>query len=128
MARRIKKIHLKFPEGIEPETIRFMKIVMAELSERDELPAVMEGVIIMLMNCYNTYIQASKEVRQSGMMMMNVKDEAIVNPAVGAQLKSNQQCLALMKELGLTIKARKVLDNAKEGTDMLSIFEDKDFE
>lgn len=62
-----------------------MKIVMAELSERDELPAVMEGVIIMLMNCYNTYIQASKEVRQSGMMMINVKDEAIVNPAVGAQ-------------------------------------------
>jgi hypothetical protein len=44
------------------------------------------------------------------------------------QLKSNQQVLALMKELGLTIKSRRVLDMSKEGGSQLDLFNSKNYD
>ena len=125
MSRKRPKITLKVPETYSVETKRFIKIVLRELNERDELNSLMEGVLVMLMNCYETFIDASRTVRQEGATTILTKNDVLsTHPAVGTQLKSNQQVLALMKELGLTTKSRRVLDNAKEDSSMLSLFTD----
>ena len=125
MSRKKSKITLKVPDTYSAETKRFIKIVLRELNERDELNSLMEGVLVMLMNCYETFIDASRTVRQEGATTILTKNDVLsTHPAVGTQLKSNQQVLALMKELGLTTKSRRVLDNSKEDSSVLSLFSD----
>lgn len=119
-----RKLKIKVPDTFSEATKRFMKTVVKELNEREELNPMMEGVLMMLMNCYESFIDASTQVRQEGTTTTNIKDEVVTHPAVGVQLKSNQQVLALMKELGLTIKSRRVLENAKDDTSLLSLFTD----
>ena len=125
MNKRKSKIVLKVPDTYSAETKRFIKIVLRELNERDELNSLMEGVLVMLMNCYETFIDASRTVRQEGATTILTKNDVLsTHPAVGTQLKSNQQVLALMKELGLTTKSRRVLDNSKDDSSVLSLFSD----
>lgn len=124
MTKKRLKLSLKVPDCYSAETKRFIKIVLRELNERDELNSLMEGVLVMLMNCYETFIDASRTVRQEGATTLLTKNDVLsTHPAVGTQLKSNQQVLALMKELGLTTKSRRVLDNAKEDSSVLSLFD-----
>lgn len=119
-----RKLKIKVPDTFSEATKRFMKTVVKELNEREELNPMMEGVLMMLMNCYESFIDASTQVRQEGTTTTNIKDEVVTHPAVGVQLKSNQQVLALMKELGLTIKSRRALENTKDDTSLLSLFTD----
>jgi P27 family predicted phage terminase small subunit len=129
MTKRKIKLAIRVPETFSDATKRFMKIVVKELNERDELNPLMEGVLVMLMNCYETFVDASRTIRQEGTMTMLTKQDTLqAHPAVAVQLKSNQQVLALMKELGLTIKSRRVLDNAKEDSSALSLFNQSDYE
>lgn len=129
MSARVKKISIKVPDVFSDETKRFMKIVTKELNERGELNPLMEGVLVMLMNCYETFVDASRTIRQEGSMTLLTKQDTLqAHPAVAVQLKSNQQVLALMKELGLTIKSRRVLDNAREDSSILSLFNQNDYE
>lgn len=124
-----KKISIKVPPTFSDQTRRFMKIVVKELNERDELSVLMEGVLMMLMNCYETFVNASETIRQEGSLTsLTKKDTLQAHPAVAMQLKSNQQVLALMKELGLTIKSRRVLDMSKEGGSQLDLFNAKNYD
>lgn len=124
-----RKLSIKVPPTFSDQTRRFIKTIIKELNEREELNSLMEGVLVMLMNCYETFVDASRTIRQEGSMTLLTKQDTLqAHPAVSVQLKSNQQVLALMKELGLTIKSRRVLDNAKEDTTALSLFNNADYE
>lgn len=124
-----RKISIKVPPTFSDQTRRFIKTIIKELNEREELNSLMEGVLVMLMNCYETFVDASRIIRQEGSMTLLTKQDTLqAHPAVSVQLKSNQQVLALMKELGLTIKSRRVLDNAKEDATALSLFNNTDYE
>lgn len=123
------KLSIKVPPTFSDQTRRFIKTIIKELNEREELNSLMEGVLVMLMNCYETFVDASRTIRQEGSMTLLTKQDTLqAHPAVSVQLKSNQQVLALMKELGLTIKSRRVLDNAKEDATALSLFNNTDYE
>lgn len=124
-----RKLSIKVPPTFSDQTRRFIKTIIKELNEREELNSLMEGVLVMLMNCYETFVDASRIIRQEGSMTLLTKQDTLqAHPAVSVQLKSNQQVLALMKELGLTIKSRRVLDNAKEDATALSLFNNADYE
>lgn len=124
-----RKLSIKVPPTFSDQTRRFIKTIIKELNEREELNSLMEGVLVMLMNCYETFVDASRTIRQEGSMTLLTKQDTLqAHPAVSVQLKSNQQVLALMKELGLTIKSRRVLDNAKEDATALSLFNNADYE
>lgn len=124
-----RKISIKVPPTFSDQTRRFIKTIIKELNEREELNSLMEGVLVMLMNCYETFVDASRIIKQEGSMTLLTKQDTLqAHPAVSVQLKSNQQVLALMKELGLTIKSRRVLDNAKEDATALSLFNNTDYE
>lgn len=124
-----RKLSIKVPDTFSDQTRRFMKIVVKELNEREELSVLMEGVLMMLMNCYETFVNASETIRQEGSLTsLTKKDTLQAHPAVAMQLKSNQQVLALMKELGLTIKSRRVLDMSKEGGSQLDLFNAKNYD
>jgi P27 family predicted phage terminase small subunit len=124
-----RKLSIKVPPTFSDQTRRFIKTIIKELNEREELNSLMEGVLVMLMNCYETFVDASRTIRQEGSMTLLTKQDTLqAHPAVSVQLKSNQQVLALMKELGLTIKSRRVLDNAKEDATALSLFNNTDYE
>lgn len=124
-----KRLYIKIPDNYSNETRKFIRTVVKILNEREELSPLMEGVIVMLMTCYETFQKASRQIREDDeILTIGKNDAAMAHPAVGIQLKSNQQVLALMKELGLTIKSRKVLDTVERGTDNLSLWEKEDFE
>lgn len=124
-----RKLSIKVPPTFSDQTRRFIKTIIKELNEREELNSLMEGVLVMLMNCYETFVDASRTIKQEGSMTLLTKQDTLqAHPAVSVQLKSNQQVLALMKELGLTIKSRRVLDNAKEDATALSLFNNADYE
>lgn len=124
-----RKLSIKVPPTFSDQTRRFIKTIIKELNEREELNSLMEGVLVMLMNCYETFVDASRTIRQEGSMTLLTKQDTLqAHPAVSVHLKSNQQVLALMKELGLTIKSRRVLDNAKEDATALSLFNNTDYE
>lgn len=123
MAKR--KFRIECGEGYSPETKKFMKVVQAQLEENGELLPMMEGVLIMLRNCYETFQVASRTLREDAeVILLTVKDERTTHPAVKVQMQANQQVLALMKELGLTTRSRKVIDKVGGGeADQLTLFD-----
>jgi phage terminase small subunit len=120
-----KKTTICVPEGYSEATRKFMKVVQKELHANGELTPMMEGVIIMLRECYETFQKAARTLREDDeVIAFTLKDERVAHPAVKVLMQSNQQVLALMKELGLTTRSRKVIDKVGGGgADQLSLFE-----
>ena len=120
-----KRITVRVPDNYSDETKEFMKKVVKALNENGELTPMMEGVVGMLRDCYETYQKATRAIRQDDdVLQTTLKDELIAHPAVKIQMQANQQVLALMKELGLTTRSRKVIDKVGGGEpDQLSLFD-----
>lgn len=120
-----KKITVRVPDNYSTETKDFMRKVLRALNENGELTPMMEGVVGMLRDTYETFQKASRAIRQDDdVLTTTVKDEVIAHPAVKIQMQANQQVLALMKELGLTTRSRKVIDKVGGGEpDQLSLFD-----
>lgn len=118
-------IVIKVPDYYSAETKAFMKKVAKALNANGELTPMMEGVVGMLRDCFETYQKATRAIREDNdIIVTTIKDEKVAHPAVKVQMQANQQVLALMKELGLTTRSRKVIDKVGGGEpDQLSIFD-----
>lgn len=118
-------IVIKVPDYYSAETKVFMKKVAKALNANGELTPMMEGVVGMLRDCFETYQKATRAIREDNdVIVTTIKDEKVAHPAVKVQMQANQQVLALMKELGLTTRSRKVIDKVGGGEpDQLSIFD-----
>lgn len=120
-----KKITVRIPENYSQETKEFMRKIVRVLNENGELTPMTEGVVGMLRDCYETYQKATRTIREDDdVLQKTLKDEWVAHPAVKIQMQANQQVLALMKELGLTTRSRKVIDKVGGGEpDQLSLFD-----
>lgn len=124
MAKR--RLTIDVPEYYSEATKQFMKRVTKALNDNGELTPMMYGVVGMLRDCYETYQKATRSIMEDDeVILQTLKGDKVSHPAVKLQLQANQQVLALMKELGLTTRSRKVIDKVGGGeADQLSLFDE----
>ncbi|NVN97651.1 P27 family phage terminase small subunit [Candidatus Nomurabacteria bacterium] len=74
-------------------------------TEKDEI------TLILLENTYNQYLQASKEVKESGQTLStidyNKNMKVVINPSFRNQLELQKELFKLIESLYLTPKSRK---------------------
>ena len=105
-------------DSLTVETQDFMKSVRNALKKAGALDRADCGALHILQTEYETYILAEKEIKKNGLVQVG-KYGLTANPAINIKDKSCHQVLALMKEFGLTAKARqhiKKLDTPDEET------------
>ena len=124
MAKR--RLTVTVPDYYSEATKQFMKQVVKALNDNGELTTMTFGVVGMLRDCYETYQKATRSIMEDDeVILQTLKGDKVSHPAVKLQLQANQQVLALMKELGLTTRSRKVIDKVGGGeADQLSLFDE----
>ena len=104
-----KRFSFKMPDNVSDETRAFMRNVIRELKQNLTLETIDTGALNMLMTSYEMYLQATDLLLREGPLSMNRYGDTIPNPAQTIATKNYNQVLAIMKEYGLTVKARKNL-------------------
>lgn len=97
------------PDTVSEETKKFMRNVIRELRDNMTLETIDAGALNMLMTSYEMYLQATEALLIEGPTRTNFRGDQIPNPNQTIATKNYNQVLAIMKEYGLTVKARKNL-------------------
>jgi P27 family predicted phage terminase small subunit len=100
--------------GLCKEASDFIKKVI-ELN--DNVGDLDVAAITMLANNYDTYIQASKQVKQEGCIYINNQGNPHPNPAVKIANEAQKLCMAILTEYGLTLKSRSKLKSIDDVDD-----------
>lgn len=104
-----KRFTFPMPDTVSDETKLFMRNIIRELKRNLSLEVIDTGALNMLMTSYEMYLQASRELLKDGPLLRNKYGDVIPHPAQTIATKNYNQVLAIMKEYGLTVKARKSL-------------------
>lgn len=96
---------------------QFMGLVLDKLNATGAVETIDLGAIDMLCGSYNLYCQSDEQIRKEGVTAKNRYDEIKSHPAVNVRHQAFNQCIAVMKELGLTIKSRSNLPIVQEDAD-----------
>ncbi len=110
-----KRFTFPYPDNISDDTKKFMRNIIKELREKMDLEQTDMGALNMLMTSYELYLQATENLLAQGPTKTNRFGEEVANPNQIIATKNYNQVLSIMKEYGLTIKARK---NLKMNTDV----------
>lgn len=94
------------PEDIEDEAKDYMKDVLIKLKDSGILEQVDNAALTMLARNYSMFIQASKELKDSDMIVVNSKGVPVANPLIKIIKDSQVQAMNVMREFGLTAKSR----------------------
>ena len=97
------------PDTVSEETKKFMRNVIRELRDNMTLEVIDAGALNMLMTSYEIYLQATENLLNEGPIILTFKGDQVPNPNQTIATKNYNQVLAIMKEYGLTVKARKNL-------------------
>lgn len=104
-----KRFNFPMPDTVSEETKRFMRNVIRELRDNMTLEIIDAGALNMLMTSYEMYLQATEKLLSEGGTLINFRGDQVPNPNQTIATKNYNQVLAIMKEYGLTVKARKNL-------------------
>lgn len=104
-----KRFNFPMPDMVSEETKRFMRNVIRELRDNMTLEIIDAGALNMLMTSYEMYLKATDALLKEGPTLTNFRGDQIPNPNQTIATKNYNQVLAIMKEYGLTVKARKNL-------------------
>lgn len=96
-------MNYKFNENIDDRTKAFMKSIVAQV---EGLETVDMGALKMLEFNYDTFVKQSDLLLEEDMVIMNVQGNLVTNPRVKIVRDAQTQCLAILKEFGLTLKSR----------------------
>jgi P27 family predicted phage terminase small subunit len=112
-----KRFTFKMPDTVSEETKVFMRNVIRELKQNLSLETIDTGALNMLMTSYEMYLRATENLLAQGPTALNRYGDEIPNPNQTIATKNYNQVLAIMKEYGLTVKARKNLKMTVEVED-----------
>lgn len=98
------------PDNLSRETERYIKKVINSLKEEDKLNVIDEGILYLLAESHNQYIKATERVNEEGMTIAGSRNTIVVHPCVRIAKDNKATCLSIMSEMGLTLKARKNLE------------------
>ncbi len=110
-----KKILL--PDNLSKEADRYIKKVIDWLKKSDKLNGIDEGALRILADSYDQYIKAMECVNQIGLTVAGSRNTIVANPAVRIAKDAKSTCLALMTEIGLTLKSRSKISNLDQDSD-----------
>ena len=112
-----KRFNFPMPDTVSEETKKFMRNVIRELRDNMTLEIIDAGALNMLMTSYEMYLQATEKLLSEGGTLINFRGDQVPNPNQTIATKNYNQVLAIMKEYGLTVKARKNLKMNVEVTE-----------
>lgn len=97
------------PNNLRQETKDYMTEVVKQLEDNGVMATVDSAALNILARQYDMYVQASDELSESQLVYTNSAGNLTPNPLVQIMCKAQSACFKLMKEFGLTAKARTVL-------------------
>lgn len=93
----------KMSKGLTHRTRDFMRDV---LSQVEGLEGVDSGALSMLEYNYDMFIRQSDLLKEEDLVIRNVQGNLVANPRVKIVKDAQTQCLAILREFGLTLKSR----------------------
>lgn len=90
-------------KGLTHRTRDFMRDV---LSQVEGLEGVDSGALSMLEYNYDMFIRQSDLLKEEDLVIRNVQGNLVANPRVKIVKDAQTQCLAILREFGLTLKSR----------------------
>lgn len=106
-----KKILL--PDNLSKETERYIKKVINSLKETNKLNIIDEGILYILAESHNQYINATNRINEEGLTIAGSRNTIVVHPCVRIAKDNKATCLSIMTEMGLTIKSRSKMNVAE---------------
>lgn len=100
---------ITLPDNLTEEAEKYIQTVITNLKKQGKIDSVDSGAIYMLADNYNTYIIASKTLREEGLTVTSNQGNISPHPCVKISKDSQTLCLDIMKDFGLTLKSRKSL-------------------
>ena len=94
------------PTDIEDEAKIYIRNVVDELENSELYKGIDDAALTMLARNYSMFITASKQLAREGMTIVNAQDNVVTHPAVKIAKDSQAQAIVVMKDFGLTVKAR----------------------
>lgn len=93
----------KITTGLTRRTQAFMKNVLESVEGIENID---EGALRMLEFNYETFIKQTDVLKTEDVVIKNVQGNLVTNPRVKVIKDAQAQCLAFLKEFGLTLKSR----------------------
>lgn len=116
-------INYQIPSDIEEEAKDYMKDVIRQLDEAGVLVDVDSAALNMLARHYSIFIKANRQLQEQDLVFTNSAGNLAPNPLVQIIKNSQIQCLNIMKDFGLTAKARTKLPKLDNSDKELSPLE-----
>ena len=108
-----KKI-FKTPEWARPETAAYMRQITSQLKELGLYEGADDGGLTMICMSYDAMLAAHEEMRETGMFSSNKMDMSVPSAAFSVVMQTQTQLIKLLREYGLTSKARASLKRLEE--------------
>lgn len=86
-----------------------MRQIVGQLKELDLLEGADEGGLTMICLNYDLLLSAREEIAVDGITTTNSKGIVVPSPAVSVAMQAQTQLIKLLREYGLTSKARATL-------------------
>lgn len=96
-------MNYKITTGLTRRTQSFMNSVLDSVEGIENID---EGALRMLEYNYETFIRESDRLNNESVVITNVQGNLVTNPRVKVVKDAQTQCLAFLKEFGLTLKSR----------------------
>lgn len=110
MVRRTFKI----PGWARPETAAYMRQITTQLKALGLLEGADEGGLTMICMSYDAMLAAHAEMRETGMFDVNKQGVAVPSAAFSIVMQTQTQLTKLLREYGLTSKARASLKRLED--------------
>lgn len=85
---------------------RTKAFIQSVLDQVEGIEGIDNGALSMLAFNYNVFIEESDRLMNEDMVIINVQGNQVANPRVKIVKDAQVQCLAILKEFGLTLKSR----------------------
>ena len=108
-------MNLKLPKYLLPETKKFMKTVIDELTEKKMLSEIDSGCLLMLAENYNIFLKSMEELNKGSLTFLSDRGNVSPNPLLRIAKDAESVYLQIIKEFGLSPLSRnKLSDDSKD--------------
>ena len=103
-----------------PEAKKYLVDLRKVLKDSEVLTSLDDNALEMIGSSYHNYIEATKILREEGLIVRSKNGDVKAHPCVKIQLDASIQLTKLFESFGLTPKSRKELAKPKEKEGKLS--------
>ena len=100
---------------MEDETRDYIDKVLDYLIKTGKLNVIDNGALYMLADTYNTYIKASKLLKEEGLISISDRGNKNIHPAYNIMKSSIAQAVVILRDFGLSLYSRGKLKVIDEG-------------